>query len=147
MVGTRLITAGFCLLAACGFSMPIGGRPTGAEIVEANPDARQVLFTLRKRAPLVIAKDISRVEALQDAPGTAYTVGREWLHLHAYGSLDAAAAARARLIHNPRNAVTHWAGPPHAFQCRTVVALYLGSDPGAIAALSRLCGAPLQPQP
>ena len=143
----RLLACAVVLpLAACGFSIPLGGRPTGAEIVESNADARQVVFTLRKRWPLVIAQDVSRVEALQDAPGTAYRVGREWLHLHAYPSVEAAAAARARVIQNPRNAVIQWVGPPHGFHCRTAVALYLGTDPGAIAALTRLCGAPMRPQ-
>jgi hypothetical protein len=144
-MGCRLVlSAVFLPLTACGFSIPIGGRPTGAEIVESNADARRVLFTLRKRAPLVIAQDVSRVEALQDAPGTAYRVGREWLHLHAYPSVDAAAAARARAVQNPGNAFVQWVGRPHAFHCRTVVALYLGADPGSIAALTRLCGAPMR---
>lgn len=138
------LSALFLPLAACGFSIPIGGRPTGAEIVESNPDSQRVLFTLRKRAPLVIARDISRVEALQDAPGTAYSVGREWLHLHAYRTAESAAIARARVV-QPSNAITQWVGPPHAFHCRRVVALYLGSDPGAIAALTRLCGPPMRP--
>ena len=139
-----VVFAVFLPLAGCGFSIPIGGRPTGAEIVERNADARRVLFTLRKRAPLVIAQDVSRVEALQDAPGTAYRVGREWLYLHAYPSMDAAAAARARAVQDPRNAVVQWLGRTHAFHCRTVVALYLGADPGSIAALTRLCGAPVR---
>jgi hypothetical protein len=133
-------------LVSCGFSIPIGGRPTGHEIVESNADARRVIFTLRKRAPLVIARDVSRVEPLRDSPGTAYRVGREWLHLHSYPTVETAAAARMRLVQHSGNAAIHWVGAPHAFHCRTVVALYLGSDPGAITALSKLCGAPLRPQ-
>lgn len=142
---SRLLAfAVFLPLAACGFSIPLGGRYTGAEIVESNADVRQILFTLRKRAPLVIARDVSRIGALQDAPGTAYSVGREWLHLHPYRSVEAAGAARARLVQSSRNAVIPWVGQPHAFHCRTVVALYLGTDPGSIAALTRLCGAPVR---
>jgi hypothetical protein len=143
-MGRKLVLCAFFLpLLACGFSIPIGGRPTGAEVVESNADARRVLFTLRKRAPLVIAQDISRVEALQDAPGTAYRVGREWLHLHAYPSVERAALARARVV-QPGSAVIQWVRAPHAFHCRTVVAVYLGTDPGAIVALTRLCGAPMR---
>jgi hypothetical protein len=134
------------LLMSGACSIPIGGRPTGHEIVESNADARQVIFTLRKRAPLVIARDVSRIGALRDSPGTAYAVGREWLHLHAYPSVESAAAARVRLVQDSRNALIQWVGPPHAFHCRTTVAVYLGTDPGAIAALSKLCGAPMRPQ-
>jgi len=146
-MGRKLVLcAVFLLLAACSFSIPVGGRPTGAELVEGNADAIRVLFTLRKRAPLVIARDVSRIEALQDAPGTAYSVGRhEWLHVHAYPMIEAAGVARARLVSRP-NAVAQWVAPPHAFHCRTVVALYLGTDPGAIEALTRLCGTPMRPE-
>ena len=140
-----LVAAALLALPACGLSIPIGGPATGHEIVESNPDARRVLFELRKRSPLVIARDISRVEALRDSPGTAYTVGREWVHLHSYPSVEAAAAARERLVQHMRTALVQWAGQPHAFRCRSVVALYLGSDSGSIAALSRLCGAPMRP--
>jgi hypothetical protein len=143
-MGRRFVLAAvFLPLMACGFSVPLGGRPTGAEIVESNRDAQRVIFTLRKRAPLVIARDISRLGALQDAPGTAYSVGREWLHLHAYPTVEAAAAARARVV-QPGTVAVQWIARPHAFHCRTVVAVYLGADPGAIAALTRLCGAPMQ---
>lgn len=140
-----LVAAALLTLAACGFSIPLGGPVTGHEIVERNPDARRVLFELRKRRPLVIARSVSRVEPLGDAPGTAYVVGREWLHLHSYPSVEGAAAARARLVQYMRSATVQWAGQSHAFQCRSVVALYLGSDPGSIAALSRLCGLPMRP--
>lgn len=143
----RMLVAATALVAltGCALSIPIGGPVTGHQIVESNPDARLVLFALRKRAPLVIAKNVSRIEALQDAPGTAYTVGREWLHLHSYPSAQAAAAARVRLVQDPRNALVQWVGPAHAFHCGRVVALYLGSDPGSLAALSRRCGAPMRP--
>lgn len=140
-----LVAAALVTLTACSLSIPIGGPVTGHQIVESNADARRVLFELRKRWPLVIAKAVSRVETLQDAPGTVYTVGREWLHLHSYPSVEAAATARARLVQHMRTTPVQWVGRPHAFHCRSVVALYLGSDPGSIAALSRLCGAPMLP--
>jgi hypothetical protein len=114
-------------------------------LVTANPDAAQILRAIRDRGLAFAPSDVSRVDLLAGSPGYAWSVGRDWLHLHVYRDRAAAAAGAQRFAATAmaRSQIIDWVGKPHLFQCGTVVALYLGEAPQALNVITSLCGPPV----
>ena len=66
---------------------------------------------------------------------------RELLILTPYASVELATetASRVRLPHDPFPQID-FVGPPHLFQCGSLIALYLGEDAKTKAVFQELCG-------
>ena len=113
--------------------------------IAANPDAARILAAIRARGLAFAPSDVSQVDQLSGAPGYAWSVGRDWLHIHVYRD-RAAATAGAQVfvagVTNPTQMIG-WVGKPHLFRCGTVLALYLGESPQALDVLTHQCGAPV----
>ena len=93
----------------------------------------------------MIARDVSRIAALRTRRVQATAWARSGCTFNSYRTPEGAAAARQRLVQNDGYAVIQWVGEPHAFQWGSVVALYLGRDPGSVDLLRRTCGADIRP--
>lgn len=118
--------------------------PASAEaLVAGNADAARLLAALTAAGLRPVAGDVSAVDNLAGAPGYVWRLGAGWLHLHVYPSQAKAAAAAAGFAeaNSNRKAIVDWVAPPHLYHCGTAVALYLGEDARALAALTSQCGA------
>ena len=126
---------------------PPAVAPASAEALARHQDAARILGALRAAGLDPVAGDESKVEMLAGAPGYVWRVGPEWLHLHLYPGAAAAAkeVAGFRQATDGRTQIIDWVAKPHLYQCGRVVALYLGEDARALAALAGQCGVPIEP--
>jgi hypothetical protein len=117
------------------------------ENVVDDPAVVQLVAALTERAFVPHATDVSRATFLEDAPGQAYQLGNGWLDVHLYPTEDAAAAVATALPGKINWGLLDWVAPPHFFRCKRIIALYLGTDEHAIAALTEQCGEPFVQPP
>lgn len=117
--------------------------------VEADLEVRTLMRTLEQAGVVPQPSDVSRFELLSDTAGQSYTLTNgeavEYLFVHPFGSVEAATQRseqlRRSIASNPNRPID-WVAPPRFFQCRSVIAVYLGRSASTEQALTKACGIP-----
>lgn len=110
-----------------------------------HPEAYRLVERLRAQGlDVQFVDDIPPTAMLAPAPGAGYRLGDGWLHVHWYPNPEAASQKVDELTGDPRWAVSEWVDL-HFYRCDVVIALYVSTDSGALAALHDECGAPFAP--